>query len=146
MRPGLHLAAWGMVFSVEVGTGGWGRSNNLSSQSRMHHQLCYSRIKWSVRLASIQRFPVPKTGGLPDFPTHGLVEHARGFEPLFSTPVTVHRFVAGVGYACVFNSSIALIFSGGINQSRRCSFHTKPPAFPSRPYNQPFMKNRGTSA
>jgi hypothetical protein len=27
------------------------------------------------------------------------MERAGGFEPPFSTPVTVHRFVAGVGYA-----------------------------------------------
>ena len=30
--------------------------------------------------------------------SHSLMERTRGFEPLFSTPITVHRFVAGVGY------------------------------------------------
>ena len=31
----------------------------------------------------------------------GVMERTAGFEPAFSTPITVHRFVAGVGYVRV---------------------------------------------
>ena len=37
----------------------------------------------------------------PSFPTPCLVERTAGLEPAFSTPITVHRFVAGVGYVRV---------------------------------------------
>jgi hypothetical protein len=37
----------------------------------------------------------------PDWQS-GMMERTAGFEPAFSTPITVHRFVAGVGYVRVW--------------------------------------------
>jgi hypothetical protein len=48
----------------EIGTGGTGRSYGLSVQSRVHRQLCYSRILVRVRSFEI-RPPASKAGALP---------------------------------------------------------------------------------
>src|SRR5215813_1980606 len=63
-----------------------------------HSAISLIRVWWSGRRASIPRSPASKAGGLPNFPTPCLVERTAGLEPAFSTPITVHRFVAGVGY------------------------------------------------
>ena len=79
-----------------IGRGGWVRSNSLSVQSRVHHQLCYSRILVSEAGfdPAISCFQGRRITRL----SHSLMERTGGFEPPFSTPITVHRFVAGVGY------------------------------------------------
>ena len=47
---------------------------------------------------SAPRHPASKAGTLLARASPCYLERTRGFDPLFSTPITVHRFVAGVGY------------------------------------------------